>query len=170
MGEIETLHLQPGSDMPNSPLPVLVYRSAFLAAADTAERMEQTFHRHGWRGLWRNGIFPYHHYHDDAHEVLGIAAGKVTVKLGGEAGQEVPLKAGDVAILPAGCGHKRLTDKAGLLVIGGYPPGQEGPAILRENDVDEDTAARCAAVPLPKSDPVAGAAGELMRAWRAGRG
>jgi uncharacterized protein YjlB len=36
------------------------------------------------------------------HEVLGIARGEVKVEFGGAKGNAITLKAGDVAILPAG--------------------------------------------------------------------
>jgi uncharacterized protein YjlB len=88
------------------------------------------------------------------------------VQLGGEAGPEVRLGTGDVAVLPAGTGHKRLAASRDLLVIGGYPPGQEGPAILRAADVDAGTAERCAAVPLPASDPVNSKGRQLQDLWK----
>jgi uncharacterized protein YjlB len=169
MGKVETLALAPGNDVPNSALPVMLYRAALPPGPDLASRFEQRFARNGWRGLWRNGIFAYHHFHDDAHEVLGIAAGHALVQLGGEAGPEVAIEAGDVVVLPAGTGHKRLSSSADLLVIGGYPAGQERPAIKSGGESGPDVAARAAEVPLPTSDPVEGADGALLRAWRAVR-
>jgi uncharacterized protein YjlB len=169
MAEVETLALPPGADVPNSALPVLLYRSALPAGPDLASLLEELFAENGWRGLWRNGIFPYHHFHDDAHEVLGIARGHALVQLGGAAGPEIRLAAGDVVILPAGTGHKRLSASADLLVIGGYPPGQERPSLRTGGDAGAAVAARCAGVPLPASDPVTGAAGALPQLWRGGQ-
>lgn len=167
MTTVETLQLEPGQDVPNSPLPVVLYRAA-MRGPDLAERLEATFRRHGWGGLWRDGIFPWHHFHDDAHEVLGIARGHAVVQLGGAAGPEVKLEAGDVVVLPAGTGHKRLSASGDLLVIGGYPAGQEAYSTRRGGEADEAVAARCAAVPLPGQDPVQGTDGALLRAWRSG--
>jgi uncharacterized protein YjlB len=167
MTEVETLRLPPGDDVPNSALPVLLYRAAFVDAGDRAGRMEVAFREHGWRGLWRNGIFAYHHFHDNAHEVLGIAEGEVSVQLGGAAGPEVRLSAGDVVVLPAGTGHKRLSASPDLLVIGGYPPGQERPTLLEGGKATPEIAARCAAVPVTASDPVDGTEGALTRHWQA---
>ena len=169
MATVETLLLEPGTDVPNSLLPVLLYRAAFAAEPGLAERLERVFQANGWRGLWRNGIFPYQHFHDDAHEVLGIARGEAVVQLGGSSGPEVRVRAGDVVVLPAGTGHKRLSSSADLLVVGGYPPGQEGPGVLRpSNDSIRAMAARSAAVALPETDPVEGAGGALTRLWRGG--
>jgi uncharacterized protein YjlB len=166
MAEVETMVLAPAADVPNSPLPVVLYRDAFPAGAGLADRLEGLFRSNGWGGIWHNGIFPYQHFHDDAHEVLGIARGEATVQLGGASGPEVTVRAGDVVVLPAGTGHKRLAASADLLVIGGYPPGQEGPSVLRPaGESLASLTARCAAVALPGTDPVEGAGGTLIRLW-----
>ena len=165
MAEPETLTLEAGADVPNSPLPVLLYRQALPDSGDLANELEARFTVNGWRGLWRNGIFAWHHFHDDAHEVLGIARGHAVVQLGGEAGPEVRLQAGDVVVLPAGTGHKRLSSSPDLLVIGGYPQGQEAYTTRSAGEGGDDVAARAATVPLPNSDPLTGPDGALVRVW-----
>jgi uncharacterized protein YjlB len=47
------------------------------------------------------------------------------VRFGGEKGLTVELARGDVAILPAGMGHKKLEGKAEFLVVGAYPAGSD---------------------------------------------
>jgi hypothetical protein len=79
--EPETLALEPDDGIPNSRLPVLIYRG--LALAEGPAAAESAFADHGWRGAWRNGIFGFHHFHSTAHEVLAIVAGSVHVRLGG---------------------------------------------------------------------------------------
>ena len=56
--------------------------------------------------MWRNGIYPYVHYHSMIHEAMGMARGRAKVRFGGENGQEIEIVAGDVVILPAGTGHQ----------------------------------------------------------------
>src|SRR6516165_1204603 len=74
----EPLALMFGDDgsIPTNPrLPLLVYRGAVdLSLGPSAERIiESTFGANGWGDMWRNGIFPYVHYHSMIHEALGIA-------------------------------------------------------------------------------------------------
>jgi uncharacterized protein YjlB len=153
-------------DIPNNRLPLILYAGAIdVAAGDPARAFEALFHGHGWGNGWRNGIFPFHHYHSTAHEVLGIAAGEAEVRFGGEEGATVHAKAGDAVLIPAGVGHKRLTGSPDLLVIGAYPLGQRAD-LMREGA--EDTAAirrRIAAVPMPAADPVAGGEGPAVVEW-----
>ena len=54
--------------IPNSPLPLLVYRDA--VPADPAE-IERLFAANRWPPAWRDGVHPFHHFHSNAHEALG---------------------------------------------------------------------------------------------------
>ena len=99
--------------------------------------------------------------------MLGIARGHASVRFGGDKGEVLELAPGDIAVLPAGTGHQRLSDSGGLVVIGGYPgegtynlcrgdnPGDHGPALKT-----------IPLVPKPASDPVAGRDGPLLGLWQ----
>ena len=117
--------------------------------------------------MWRNGILPYTHFHTMTHEALGIARGSARVRFGGEQGEEIEVKAGDVVVLPAGTGHQRLSDATGLRVIGGYPA--KGRYDFCRGNASEHALAlqNIAKVPLPESDPLYGADGPLLALWRA---
>jgi uncharacterized protein YjlB len=76
------------------------------------------------------------------------------------------IAAGDVAVLPAGTGHQRLSASGDLLVVGAYPPAGT-------YDLCRATPADCAraratipSVPLPATDPLYGADGPLPALWR----
>jgi uncharacterized protein YjlB len=151
--------------IPNSRLAVLVYHGVADVAAGAAS-CEALFHGNGWGNSWRSGIFDFHHFHSTAHEVLGIAAGATKVILGGpEVGRPFEVSEGDVLVLPAGTGHCRIGSRSGLLVVGAYPRGQDWD--LRRGDPAEhdEVLANIARVPLPETDPVAGATGPLVELW-----
>src|SRR5260221_270285 len=120
----EKLLFKDDGKIPNSKFPLLVYRNAFDArGTDGAAWLEQKFAANNWTNSWRNGIYPFHHYHSTSHEVLGIYSGSVLVHLGGEQGQKVEVRAGDILVILAGVGRKNL-DTDGLWVVGAYPDGK----------------------------------------------
>jgi uncharacterized protein YjlB len=114
-----------------------------------------------------DGIYPFHHFHSTAHEVLGIVAGSASVVLGGPKGLRFEIGRGDVVVLPAGTGHCNAGSSGDLLVVGAYPHGMRWD--LRRGDAAErdEVVANIAAVPLPDTDPVHGADGPLTGIWRA---
>src|SRR5712691_6441108 len=160
---IETYRFTDDGIVPNNPaLPLVVYRGALPAAGDRASACERMFAQHGWPDSWRNGIYGHHHYHSTAHEVLGIARGDARVRLGGEAGQTVELRAGDIVVIPAGVAHKRESASADLVVIGSYPRGTRPDLCRAEAAVHDGALATIAVVPLPEADPVTGRADPLL--------
>jgi uncharacterized protein YjlB len=111
--------------IPNNPLvPLLFYRRAviFESGGDPAALLEAIFNANGWGDAWRNGIYDFVHYHPRIHEVLGIARGRATLRLGGNMGMTVKVRAGDVILVPAGVGHECLSADKSFLVVGAYPP------------------------------------------------
>ncbi|WP_053368491.1 cupin domain-containing protein [Bacillus sp. FJAT-27245] len=159
----QSFFLKDDGQIPNNPdLPVIVYQGVFN---DNPNGIEETFNRHKWTGSWSGGIFDYHHYHSNTHEVLGVKSGQATVLLGGDAGERVDLKAGDVILLPAGTGHKLIEGSEDFEVVGAYPEGAS------PNMKEKDPAGRAQAlqeirnVPVPEKDPVYGDTGPLLRKW-----
>lgn len=169
--QIVTFHFEGDGQIPNHPmLPMIVYRAVLrLDAYDPAATAEKLFLRNGWQGMWRNGIFDFPHYHSNAHEVLAICRGAATVRFGGAHGVTLVIQAGDVALLPAGTGHQRLSASGDLLVVGAYPPEQVPDLCQAEKYVAtaEYEALRTVvqAVPLPTSDPIYGPIGPLFAQW-----
>src|SRR5271168_35339 len=152
----QQLRLKPNGWMPNSSLPVLLYRNAIPASNDLTTAMERLFVANGWPPQWRNGVYDFHHYHSTAHEVLGFAGGHARLMLGGENGHEVFVRAGDVALLPTGTGHCRLEASSDFLVVGAYPPDQTWD--ICRSEPSPAALARMKLLPFPASDPVSGQA------------
>src|SRR3981081_405496 len=96
---VETYRFADDGIVPNSALPLVVYRGARAAGGDRPTACEQMFAANGWPDAWRNGIYPYHHYHSTAHEVLAVVRGVATVQLGGNHGPTRTLRRGDVVII-----------------------------------------------------------------------
>jgi uncharacterized protein YjlB len=154
--------------VPNNPaLPALIYKGAVELGGNPAAAIEKLFTANGWgSGQWRDGIFPFVHYHAMIHEALGIARGSARVQLGGHRGETLELKAGDIAVLPAGTGHQRLLGSGDLLVIGGYPP--DGTYNLCRGDDPAERGKSLTTIPKvppPASDPVHGKDGPLVGLW-----
>jgi uncharacterized protein YjlB len=159
----QQLHLKPNGWMPNNPFPVLLYRSALPASNDLANEMERLFTANGWPPQWRNGVYPFHHYHSTAHEVLGFAADHADLILGGEGGERVTVRSGDVLVLPTGTGHCRISSSDDFLVIGAYPENEHWD-ICRAAPSPE-TLASMRKVRFPHSDPLTGPTGALPKLW-----
>jgi uncharacterized protein YjlB len=147
----------------NPTLPLVIYRHALPTTP--FEDFEDLFRDNGWSGTWRNGIFPYHHYHSTAHEVLGMSKGFARVQFGGRNGIELLIETGDAVVIPAGVAHKNLEHSDDYLVIGAYPSGEiwdvhtgiEGERPRSDENITQ--------VELPTSDPVFGARGPLWELW-----
>jgi uncharacterized protein YjlB len=154
--------------VPNHPRwPLVIYRGAVARpkSLDPAAVIEDLFEQNGWGESWRDGIYDYWHYHSRIHEVLGIARGRGKVQFGGTRGRTLAIKAGDVAILPAGTGHQCLEASDDFLVIGAYPPFGTYDECTT-SAVHDRAVKMIARVGRPRKDPVYGSKGALLRVWR----
>jgi uncharacterized protein YjlB len=153
--------------VPNNPMPFLVYKGAVDVARGHPEDMiEKLFGANGWGDMWRNGIFDYLHYHATVHEALGVARGQAKVRFGGDSGKVLDLAAGDIAILPAGTGHQRISASDDFCVVGAYPPGPKMQVTRPTPENYAKALQTIPLVPLPESDPVMGKDGPLVRLWK----
>src|SRR5258707_2756387 len=161
----EKLLFKDDGKIPNSKFPLLVYRNAFDArGTDGAAWLEQKFAANNWTNSWRNGIYPFHHYHSTSHEVLGIYSGSVLVHLGGEQGQKVEVRAGDILVIPAGVGHKNL-ESSKLGVVCAYPDGRSWDLNRGLDGERPQTDKNIAALPIPLTDPLQGKNKGLTKIW-----
>ena len=160
------LFFEDDGSIPNSKHALLLYRDAFSPdRGEGAAWLERRFGENNWSNSWRNGIYPFHHYHSTSHEVLGIYSGSVLLHLGGARGQKVEVKAGDVIIIPAGVGHKNLESK-NLGVVGAYPEGRAWDLLRGEEGERPQADRNIALLPIPSADPLLGYGAGLTKIWR----
>ena len=159
-------HLAASGSIPNNPRwPLLVYPGAIASGADVARAFEELFERNGWPAAWRNGIYPFHHFHCDAHEALGVYSGEVTAQFGGDDGIVITARPGDAIVLPAGTGHKKLSSRGALGIVGAYPAGQHPDMCTPLTSNLKRSSDAVARVALPQRDPVHGEGGPLFTHW-----
>ena len=150
----------------NEFLPLLIYKKVFPGGEKVDPGLiERTFGKNRWGASWRNGLYPFHHYHSTAHEVLGIYSGSVRVQFGGEEGMLVLAEAGDVLVLPAGMAHKNIWSSHDFRVLGAYPAGTSWDMNYGKDGERPGADQNIARVPLPTVDPVYGQEGYLKKHW-----
>ena len=160
--KVEKITFDPSCRIPNNQtFPVIIYRQ--VSSPFDSAPFETLFSRNGWRGIWRNGVYDYHHYHSGAHEVLGVERGDATLRIGGPHGQVFSVTEGDCLVLPAGTGHMKLKSSADFQVVGAYPSGQE--ADIQTSAPTSAMLAQIKSLPKPTTDPVHGASGGLIDLW-----
>ncbi|KAJ4530925.1 hypothetical protein HRR80_000119 [Exophiala dermatitidis] len=136
MEEPETYLFSPTPYVPNSPLPVLIYRAVLEPAsasqdgdaqALSADSLRNQIEQNKWRygGVFKH--YPTHHFHSVTHECYAVFKGRSRLLLGrgplDEAndghGKEVELRAGDIIVLPVSTDVKNRATATSLFVS--YP-------------------------------------------------
>ncbi len=165
---VTAIPLEDDGVFPNNPvLPTLLYHGALNlhGVEDPALFLLHIFSRNGWSNGWQNGIYPYHHYHSTAHEVLGCHRGRARVRLGGSEGPAVVFERGDVLIIPAGVSHQRLEASSDFAVVGAYADGNDYDMNRGTPGERPRADENIAALAVPRSDPAFGTAGPLTIQW-----
>ena len=149
--------------IPNSRYPLLVFRNALpnVSGSETAK----LFARNNWSNSWQNGVYPFHHYHSTSHEVLGVCRGLASLRLGGEQGRTVVVRAGDVIVIPAGVGHRNLGASSDFAVVGAYPDGRSWDLLTGQPGERPRADQNIAALPVPETNPVYGGEPSIRKFW-----
>ncbi|MEX2568666.1 MAG: cupin domain-containing protein [Cyclobacteriaceae bacterium] len=152
--------------IPNSTLPLLLYQDILEETGEQgAKWLENRFASNNWTNSWRWGVYDFHHYHSNTHEVLGVFKGQAVILLGGEQGEKVKVKPGDVIIIPAGVGHKCLSHDQNFTVVGAYPNGRQPDLKKGEKEERPETDINIKKVPFPETDPILGKDSGLVEIW-----
>ncbi len=167
----EEFRFEDDGTFPNSVLPLLVYRQALTAdGQDPASVFEERFAENDWCNSWRNGVYPFAHYHSTTHEILGAYRGAATLRLGGEHGRTLEVRSGDVIVIPAGVAHHKIEASGDFAVVGAYPDGREWDLLRGRRGERPEADQKIARLPIPDNDPIYGAEGPLRQIWNFNRG
>jgi uncharacterized protein YjlB len=167
-GAIHALFIRENGPFPNNPhWPLLVYRQALdVSGAHPAADTEELFARNGWTGAWRDGIYTFHHYHSNTHEVLGCYRGSGEILFGGPQGYKLTIQAGDAVVIPAGTAHKRIRASTDFSLVGAYPNGADYDMCYGKPEERPAADSAIASTLAPETDPVFGKHGGLMTHWK----
>lgn len=160
----EVLYFKDDGKIPNSKLPLLLYRNVF-DDKPTASKLQKHFAANNWTNSWDNGVYSFHHYHSTSHEVLGVYAGSALLHLGGEQGKKIKVETGDVIIIPAGVGHKNLGASGDFGIVGAYPDGRDWDLLKGEAGERPAADKNIAALPVPDTDPFLGMGKGVHTIW-----
>ncbi|KAI9374977.1 RmlC-like cupin domain-containing protein [Aspergillus egyptiacus] len=106
--------------------PLMIYHQAFEGSPD-----ELSKHFKNIGEVFPNWVYTMYsetHFHSTSHEVLGVVSGSARLCFGGEGNPyrfEPTVSKGDVIIVPAGVGHRLLsesdTGQGPFKMVGAYP-------------------------------------------------
>lgn len=134
---------------------ILVKNAVTNKSQDECEQM--IVRGNSWTSPWVWGIFPFHHYHSTAWELLVCVRGAADVQLGGQEGPVVAVEKNDLVLIPPGVAHKQLSSSGGFTLLGSYPMrGCSGSVdTLRESPTKQqvDNIEACIA---PATEPILG--------------
>ena len=165
--EVISQPLEDDGTFPNNRAhPLILYKKAInFSEGEGAGIIEDIFRGNNWAGSWRNGVYPFHHYHSTAHEVLGVYKGEARVQFGGEKGPIMAVASGDVVIIPAGVAHKNINSSNNFRVVGAYPAGQSWDMNYGKEGERLSADRNIAGVPDPGTDPVYGSESPMLDLW-----
>ncbi|KAF5540759.1 hypothetical protein FMEXI_8255 [Fusarium mexicanum] len=172
VSEPEVYYFKQTDFVPNSRLPVLVYRNV-LPQPLNEESAQVFLENNQWYkgGTW--GAVPRHHFHPNTHECYAVIHGSSTLLFGigpsedTKLGQKVHVASGDVIVIPAGVSHCSTDFQDDYIYVGVYP--KDSPKWKNEYCRDADKCAifrdEAETVVVPDWDPVKGHRGPLYQIW-----
>ena len=161
----EMLYFKDDGKIPNSDFPLLLYRDTIPKGQENSSQWyRKQFAAQNWTNSWTNGIYSFHHYHSTSHEVLGIFSGSALLHLGGEKGTKIEVKKGDIIVIPAGVGHKKISGN-NLGVVGAYPDGRNWDLLRGYKGERPEADKNIQSLPVPSTDPFLGQNDGLVKMW-----
>ncbi|MGP6147710.1 cupin domain-containing protein [Jeotgalibaca sp. A122] len=165
---VDTLYFEENYPFPNNHLPLLHYQGALkdvLGDISDSSEVLDLFANNKYTNGWVNGIYKRHHFHSNAHEVLGCISGIAEVEFGGPQGNVVTFSKGDVVLIPAGVSHKLLKQTDDFSIVGAYPDNQIHDMQYGDAPNYDYIKNNIERTPLPKLDPIQGETGAVREYW-----
>ena len=120
--------------------------------------------KNDWTTPWIWGIFPYHHYHTTAWELLVCIDGQADIQFGGSdenISKTVRVEQGGINLIPPGVAHKqRSTFGTNFLLLGSYPTQSPNADTVRGGNGKPPTQQQKKNILecyIPDSEPITGA-------------
>jgi uncharacterized protein YjlB len=159
--------IMPEGFFPNNPhCPLLIYQQSFSTPCESPKNIQLWLKQNDWEHPWVDGIYDFHHYHSNTHEVLVIISGYCQAQFGGDKGVIYTVNPGDVVILPAGVAHKSVNMSADFKCIGAYPFDVDYDMNYGKAEEFYKAIEAIKQVGLPKKDPIFGEHGLLFNYWK----
>lgn len=150
----------------NEKYPLLIYKAVFNINQLDAKAIINLLAQNKWGNAWKNGIYDYHHYHSNTHEILVVIAGTCRVIYGGPKGMVFVVNEGDVMIHPAGVSHKREESSENFACVGAYPNSINYDMNYGYPDEYQKATKNIQHVQLPMMDPIFGENGPIFQYWQ----
>lgn len=152
--------------IPNSHLPVLIYRGVFHMGDDCCEKwLIGQFNTNRWVYDPAHTVFEYNHYYANTHLVLGVCLGEGQLQIGGRLGITAHVEKGDVVVIPAGVALRLAATGNNFKLVAAY--SFEGTPEIKKEDAAgrAATATTIASTQLPLLDPILGPEEGLLTIW-----
>lgn len=154
--DVHRIYVADDGEFPNNrDWPTLLYKSAF--DGDEAGGRSLILRGGEWTDPWTWGVFPYHHYHTKAWELLLCVSGRASIQVGGDGGPVVSVSRGDLMLVPPGVAHKQLDEGGGFALLGSYPrEGFDGRIDTVRGVPTKEQRERIESCHVPDRDPIFG--------------
>jgi len=153
------LYFKKASDVPNSPLPALLFRGILAPNAAAKARLSGT-HSSGTAGqvFWTDTIYDYTHFHFQCARSIRHRRRPSICQARRQERSSIPTQSRRHARASCCIGQCHVGGGEGLKVIGGYPPGQSHFNRKRKGHAVPK-------IPVPGMDPFYGEGGPVVRFW-----
>lgn len=159
--------IAPNGFFPNNlDLPLVLFKNAFdVSEIKKGTFIADTFKINRWSNTWKDGIYNFHHFHSNTHEVMGVFKGHGKAEFGGPGKVIHELQTGDVIIIPAGVAHKCISATSDFKCVGAYPFGITYDLRHGISNEYEESVRNTKKALFPDMDPVFGKNGLLFDYW-----